>query len=200
MRVEHMTFNYPTDEDALEAFQLFIVRNFSDLIEFYSDTGTGVGREIKLEIPSVDVLFGVKYSHLRILNTDGQVIYTTNINIRNETFQAINFDGQIALMSGSNAILMTVKLDDGTPAIFSSSSLIYHGHIYSTEEDSGLNMSNRTRLGAIYSTQVNRTIKNTFSISGALAPSYPVYMRLGDELLITAGTDYAIHQLNKGGF
>lgn len=200
MRVEHMTFSYATDADALEAFQLFIYRNFGDLIEYYSDTGTGADREIKFVIPSVNMIFGVKYNQLRIFNTEGQVIYTTGISVRNGTFQAINFDGQIALMSGGNAILMTLKIDDGTPAIFSISSLIYHGHVYSTAKDSGLNMSNRTRLGAIYSTQVNGVVKNTFNISGALDPSYPIYMRLGDELLITAGTGYAIHQQNKGGF
>lgn len=201
MRVEHMTFNYPTEGDALEAFQLFIYRNFGDLVEFHSDSGTGVDREIKFKITATGMIFGVKQNQLRIFNTSGQLIYTTSISIKGSTYQAVNFDSQIALMSGDTPVLMTVKFDDGSSGILTGSTFIYQQHLYSSVvKDNGLNMGQKTRLGAIYNTQINTVLKDVFNIAGAFTPSYPVYMRVGDELLITAGTSYAIHQQGKGGF
>lgn len=202
MRVEHMTFNYPTEGDALEAFQLFIFRNFSDLIEFHGDYGTGTDREIKFKIKETGMIFGVKQNQLRIFNSSGQLIYTINISIKGSTYQAVNFDGQIALMSGNTPVLMTVKFDDGSSGILTGTTFIYHEHTYSSvAKDSGLSIGQKTKLGAIYNTQINTVLKNIFSLTGAFTPSYPVYMRVGDELLITAGTSYAIYQQgNKGGF
>jgi len=78
---------------------------------------------------------------------------------------------------------------------------VYHEHPYSSvTKDSGLSIGHKTRLGAIYNTQTDTVLKNLFNIAGAFTPSFPVYMRVGDELLITAGTSYAIYQQGKGGF
>lgn len=200
MRVEHMTFNYPTEDTALQAFQLFIFRNFSDLIEFRGDYGTGADREIKFKIKETGMIFGVKQYQLRIFNSSDQLIYTTSISIKGSTYQAVNFDGQIALMSGDTPVLITVKFDDGSSGILTGTTFIYHEHYSSIAKDAGLSIGYRTRLGAIYNTQIDTVLKNTFNIAGAFTPSYPVYMRVGDELLITAGTNYAIYQQGKGGF
>jgi len=201
MRVEHMTFNYPTEDTALQSFQLFIFRNFADLIEFHGDYGTGADREIKFKIKETGMIFGVTQNQLRIFNTSGQLIYTTSISIKGSTYQAVNFDGQIALVSDYTPVLMTVKFNDGSSGILTGTTFIYHEHPYSSvTKDSGLSMGQKTRLGAIYNTQIDTVLKNIFSLTGVFTPSFPVYMRVGDELLITAGTSYAIYQQGKGGF
>jgi len=199
MRVERMNFSYPTADAALENFQLFIFRNFADLIEFHGDTGDGADREIKFKIKETGMIFGIKQTQLRIFNTSGQLIYTTSISIKGSTYQAVNFDGQIALMAGDTPVLMTVKFDDGSSGILTGTTFIYHEHPYSSvTKDSGLSMAQKTRLGAIYNISINNILKNVFSFAGAFNSDSPTYMRVGDELLITAGDGFAIQKQGGG--